>query len=110
MIQSGTARNVGIFLVIFILILGISLDGLNFGFTLVSFAQETGETGEIVETEDTRETPATQESIEVEETEKTEEEAATEEEEELDISLTAEYITYEKKDEEDLIVAKDGVF
>ncbi|GAI12072.1 unnamed protein product, partial [marine sediment metagenome] len=30
-------------------------------------------------------------------------------EEELDISLAAEYITYEKIDEEDLIIAKDGV-
>jgi len=40
MVQSGTAKNVGIFLVIFILVLGISLGVLNFGFTLVSFAQE----------------------------------------------------------------------
>ncbi|GAI22780.1 unnamed protein product, partial [marine sediment metagenome] len=30
-------------------------------------------------------------------------------EEELDISLTADYITYEKIDGEDLIIAKDGV-
>jgi len=107
------ARNVGIFLAIFILILGINLSVLNCGFTLVSFAQETGETGETgetIETEDTQETPATQEAIEIEETEKIEEEAATaEDEEELDIFLTAEYITYEKIDEEDLIIAKDEV-
>jgi len=77
------AKNVGIFLAIFILVLGINLGGLggfNFGFTLVSFAEE--------------------EATEIEEAEA---------EEELDISLTAEYITYEKVDEEDLIVAKDGV-
>ena len=46
MVQSGKAKNVGIFLILFILILGMSLGILNFGFTLVSFAQETGETGE----------------------------------------------------------------
>ena len=97
MIQSGTARNVGIFLAIFILILGINLGNLNNGFTLVSFAQETGET---VEAEEAQETTATDEAVETTETE---------EEEELDIFLTAEYITYEKIDEEDLIIAKDEV-
>ncbi|GAG33227.1 unnamed protein product, partial [marine sediment metagenome] len=102
-------------LAIFILILGLNLGSLNSRFILVSFAQETGETGETIEIEDTQETPATQEAIEVEETEKIEEEAKaeaaaeTETEEELDISLTAEFITYEKVDEEDLIIAKDGV-
>ncbi len=39
----------------------------------------------------------------------TEEEAKAETEEELDISLTAEYITYEKAEGEDLVIAKDGV-
>lgn len=109
MIQGGKAKNVGIFLVIFILILGMNLSVLNFGFTLMSFAQETGETGDVGETieiEDTQETPATGEAIEVEETETA---AETESEEELDISLKAEFITYEKIEDEDLIIAKDGV-
>jgi len=74
MIQSGKVKKVVIFLIIFILLLGLNLGVLNSGFTLLSFAQETGET-----------------------------------EEELDISLIAEYITYEKIEDEDLIIAKDGV-
>ncbi|MBU2439993.1 hypothetical protein KKI11_03505 [bacterium] len=106
------AKNVVIFLVIFTLLLGLNLGVLNSGFTLMSFAQETGETGEtgeIVETEEAQETPATEEAVGAEETEKTEEEIEAETEEELDISLTAEYITYEKIEGEDLIIAKDGV-
>jgi len=104
------ARNIEIFLVIFILIFGINLGGLNFGCTLVSFAQETGETGETVETQEAQEAPATEETVGAEEIEKTEEEAKAEiEEKELDISLIAEYITYEKIEGEDLIIAKDGV-
>ena len=106
MIQSGKIRNVVFFLVIFILILGIHLGGLNFGFPTLSFAQETGEMGETGKTvgiEEAQETPVTEEAVD---TEKTEKEAA---EEELDISLTAEYITYEKIEGEDLIIAKDGV-
>jgi hypothetical protein len=96
----------------FILILGLSSGSLNSGFALVSFAQETGETGEAgetgetLETEDTQETPATEEVVDIE---KTEEEAEAESEEELDISLIGEYITYEKIEDEDLIIAKDGV-
>ncbi|MBU4511403.1 hypothetical protein KJ830_10205 [bacterium] len=82
MIQSGKAKNVGIFLVMFALILGLNSGTLNTSFTLVSFAQET---------------------------EKTEEEAEIEAEEELDISLKADYITYERIDDEDLVIAKDGV-
>jgi len=110
MVQNGKVKNVGIFLVIFTLIFGINLGGLNFGYTMVSFAQETGETGETVETQESQETPATEEAVGAEEIEKTEGEAEAEiEEEELDISLIAEYITYEKIDEEDLIIAKDGV-
>lgn len=111
MIQSGKIRNVIFFLVIFMLILGVNLSSLNSGFTLLSFAQETvetgeaGEIGEIIETEEAQETPIAEEAVDKE---KTEEEAA-EAEEELDISLTAEYITYEKVNEEDLIIAKDGV-
>lgn len=107
MIQSKTIKNVGIFLAIFTLILGINLGGLNFGLTLVSFAQETieiVETGETVETEEAQEAPATEEAVDTEETA-----IAEETEEELDISLTAEYITYEKINEEDLIIANDGV-
>jgi len=112
MVQSGKVKNVAIFLIISTLISGINLGGLNFGLTLVSFAQETGETGGIGETvkiDNTQETPATEEVVGAEETEKTEEEIEAETEEELDISLTAEYITYEKINEEDLIIAKDGV-
>ncbi len=112
MIQSGKVKNIVTFLVIFTLILGINLGGLNFRFTILSFAQETGEageTGETVEIGEAQETPTTEESAGVEETEKTEEEAVTAEEEELDISLIAEYITYEKIEDEDLIIAKDGV-
>ncbi|MBA7642809.1 LPS-assembly protein LptD [subsurface metagenome] len=101
-------KNVGIFLAIFILILGINLGGLNFGFTLLSFAQETGETGETVDTEDTQETLATEETVDTEET-AVSEEIEEEKEEELDISLTGDYITYEKIEGEDLIIAKDGV-
>jgi hypothetical protein len=105
-------KNIVFFLVIFTLILGINLGGLNFGFTLLSFAQETGETGEIgetVEIEETQETPATEEPVGLEETEKAKEGTESEIEEELDISLTAEYITYERIEGEDLIIAKDGV-
>ncbi|MGB6370607.1 MAG: hypothetical protein WBF68_06200 [Atribacterota bacterium] len=82
MIQSGKVKKVVIFLIIFILLLGLNLGVLNSGFTLLSFAQETGETEEAAEAET---------------------------EEELDISLIAEYITYEKIEDEDLIIAKDGV-
>lgn len=104
-------KNVVIFLVIFTLLLGLNLGVLNSRFTLMSFAQETGETGEIGETvaiDNTQETPATEEAVGAEET-VTEEEAKAETEEELDISLTAEYITYEKAEGEDLVIAKDGV-
>jgi len=112
MAQSGKVKNVGIFLVIFTLFLGINLGGLNFGFTLLSFAQETegtGETGETVEIEEAQETPATEEPVGLEATEEEVEEVEAEIEEELDISLTAEYITYEKIEGEDLIIARDGV-
>ena len=112
MAQSGKVKNIGIFLVIFTLFLGINLGGLNFGFTLLSFAQETegtGETGETVEIEEAQETPATEEPVGLEETEEEVEEVEAEIEEELDISLTAEYITYEKIEGEDLIIARDGV-
>jgi len=101
MVQSGKVKNVVIFLVIFILLLGLNLGVFNSEFTLLSFAQETGET---VETEEAQERPATEEAVDTEETAIVEET-----EEELDISLTAEYITYEKINEEDLIIAKDGV-
>ncbi|MBE3090874.1 MAG: LPS-assembly protein LptD [Candidatus Atribacteria bacterium] len=101
------AKNVGIFLVTFILFLGINMGMFHSGCTLVSFAQETvdtAETGETVETEAAPEAPATEEAVDSEETA-----IAEETEEELDISLTAEYITYEKINEEDLIIANDGV-
>jgi len=95
------ARNIGIFLVIFILISGINLSVLNSGFNLVSFAQETGER---VEAGEVQEAPVTEEAVDTEEIA-----VAEETEEELDISLVAEYITYEKIEGEDLIIAKDGV-
>lgn len=112
MAQSGKVKNVVIFLVIFTLILGLNLGGLNFGFTLLSFAQETegtGETGETAEIEEAQETPATEEPVGLEATEEEAEEVEAEIEEELDIFLTAEYITYEKIEGEDLIIARDGV-
>ena len=89
-------KNVVFFLAIFILILGINLRGLNNRLTLMSFAQETGEA---------QETPVIEEAANGEETG----ERAGADEEELDISLIAEYITYEKVEGEDLIIAKDGV-
>jgi len=89
-------KNVVFFLAIFILILGINLRGLNNRLTLMSFAQETGEA---------------QETLVIEEAANGEEtgERAGADEEELDISLKADYITYEKAEGEDLIIAKDGV-
>ncbi|OFW47374.1 MAG: hypothetical protein A2163_06575 [Actinobacteria bacterium RBG_13_35_12] len=104
MVQSGKVKNIGFFLAIFMLILGIYLGVFHSGCTLVSFAQETvdtAETGETVETEAAQEAPTTEEAVNTEETAIAEEE--------LDISLTAEYITYEKVNEEDLIIANDGV-
>jgi len=110
MIQSGKVKNVGIFFAIFTLILGVNLGVFLPGCTLISFAQETIET---VESGETAGREAAQEApVPVtEETVDTEEIAIAEEitEEELDISLTADYITYEKIDDEDLIVAKDKV-
>jgi len=103
MIKSGTVKNAVIFLILFSIILVLFLN-LNTGFVLISFAQETGETGE---TSETPETQVTEEAIETEEEAETETEEETEKE--LDISLKAEYITYEKIDDEDLIIAKDGV-
>ena len=107
-----TVKNAGFFLTIFILILGINLGGINNGFTIMSFAQETGEMGEtegILETDEAQETLATEDTMGAEEIDQVEGEAEAEEEEELDISLIAEYITYEKIEGEDLIIAKDGV-
>ena len=100
-------KNVVIFLIIFMLLLGLNLGNLKTGFVLISFAQETGETGEageIVETQEAQETPVTEEAVDTEETA-----VAEETEEELGISLIAEYITYEKIEDEDLIIAEDGV-
>ena len=94
----GTTRNVAIFLILFSIILFLSLN-LNTDLILISsYAQETEKTNE-------SET-AIEETTEGEIEDKTEE---SKEEEELDISLKAEHITYEKIDEEDLVIAKDGV-
>jgi len=94
MMQSGKVKNVVIFLAIFILILGLNPGSINNGFTLMSFAQETPVTEKAAI--DTEETTTTEGTAEVEE-------------EELDISLIAEYITYEKVEGEDLVIAKDEV-
>jgi len=68
-------KNAAIFLILFTMILTLNLGNLKTGFVLISFAQET---------------PTSEETVGVEETE--EEAAAEEAEEELDISLIAEYI------------------
>lgn len=90
MIAKLKVKNVAIFLILFSIIPVLFLN-LNIGISLISFAQETeetGETGETAEAEETQETPST---------------------EEADISLKADYITYEKVEGEDLIIAKEGV-
>ncbi len=99
MIKSVKVKNVAIFLILFSIILFLFLN-LNTNLILISsYAQETEKTNE-------SET-AIEETTEGEIEDKTEE--SKEEEEELDVSLAAEYITYEKIDEEDLVIAKDGV-
>lgn len=97
-------KNIAIFLVIFAIIFGLNPGILNTSFTMVLFAQETGETVDTVEAEEAQETPSIEEAVGAVETEK-----AVETEEELDISLVADYITYERVDDEDLVIAKDGV-
>jgi len=104
MIQNGKLKNAGIFLILFIMILTLNMGNLKTGFALISFAQEIEQTGETVGIEEAQETPATEEAVDTEETTISEET-----EEELDISLVGEYITYEKIEDEDLIIAKDGV-
>jgi hypothetical protein len=99
MIKCLKIRKVAIFLILFILILCLNPSNLNNKFILVSFAQETGE---IIETIETQEKPPAEETI------KTENIKETENEEELDLSLKADYISYEKIEEEDLIIAKGG--
>ena len=99
MIKYLKIRKVAIFLILFILILGLNPTNLNNKFILISFAQETGE---IIETIETPEKPPAEETI------KTENIKETENEEELDLSLKADYISYEKIEEEDLIIAKGG--
>lgn len=78
----GTTRNAAIFLIVFSIILFLFLN-INTNLILISHAQETEETEETA--------------------------AAEEDEEELDLYLKAEFITYDKIDEEDLIIAKDKV-
>ncbi|MCJ7789743.1 MAG: hypothetical protein MUP69_06090 [Candidatus Atribacteria bacterium] len=99
MIKCLKIRKVAIFLILFILILCLNPSNLNNKFILISFAQETGE---IIETIETQEKPPAEEII------KTENIKETETEEELDLSLKADYISYEKIEEEDLIIAKGG--
>jgi hypothetical protein len=104
MIKCLKIRKVAIFLILFILILCLNPSNLNNKFILISFAQETGE---IIETVETQEKPPAEETIKTE-TIKTENIKETETEEELDLSLKADYISYEKIEEEDLIIAKGG--
>ena len=95
------------FLIIFMMIFSINLYHFKPGFILVTSAQEVLETeniGEKAQTEDSQEVPSIENSGEIEELA---EEVETEEE--LDLSLKAEFITYEKVDGEDLIIAQDGV-
>jgi len=99
MIKCLKIRKVTIFLILFILILCLNPSNLNNKFILVSFAQETGE---IIETIETQEKPPAEETI------KTENIKETETEKELDLSLKADYISYEKIEEEDLVIAKGG--
>ena len=99
MIKCLKLRKVAIFLILFILILWLNSGKLNNNFILVSFAQESGE---IIETIETQEKPPAGETI------KTENIKETENEEELDLSLKADYISYEKIEEEDLVIAKGG--
>ena len=99
MIKCLKIRKVTIFLILFILILWLNSGKLNNNFILISFAQETGE---IIETIETQEKPPAEETI------KTENIKETETEEELDLSLKADYISYEKIEEEDLVIAKGG--
>jgi hypothetical protein len=99
MIKCLKIRKVAIFLILFIFILWLNSGKLNNNFILVSFAQETGE---IIETIETQEKPPAEETI------KTENIKETETEEELDLSLKADYISYEKIEEEDLVIAKGG--
>ncbi|PJB58044.1 MAG: hypothetical protein CO097_00470, partial [Candidatus Infernicultor aquiphilus] len=97
MAQNGNVKNAVIFWILFSIILVLFLN-LNTGFSLISFAQETGE---IIETIETPEKPPT---APAEETIKTENIKETETVEELDLSLKADYISYEKIDEEDLVI------
>ena len=101
MAQNGNVKNAVIFWILFSIILVLFLN-LNTGFSLISFAQETGE---IIETIETPEKPPT---APAEETIKTENIKETETVEELDLSLKADYISYEKIEEEDLVIAKGG--
>jgi hypothetical protein len=100
MIKCLKIRKVAIFLILFILILCLNQSNLNNKFILISFAQETGG---IIETIETPEKPPAEETI------KTENIKETETEKELDLSLKADYISYEKIEEEDLVIAKGGV-
>ena len=99
MIKCLKIRKVAIFLILFILILCLNSGKLNNNFILISLAQETGE---IIETIEIQEKPPAEETI------KTENIKETETEEELDLSLKADYISYEKIEEEDLVIAKGG--
>lgn len=108
MIQSRKVKYIVIFIVIAAGILGINPGGLNFGCTMISFAQETQEIRESAATPEVQEAPPViEEAVGTVDTKETAVAEGTEEE--LDLSLTAEYITYEKIEGEDLIIAKDGV-
>jgi hypothetical protein len=100
MIKCLKIRKVAIFLTLFILILWLNSGKLNNNFSLISFAQETGEIIETIEIP--KKSPA-------EETQKTENIKETVTQEELDLSLKADNISYEKIGGEDLVIAQGGV-
>jgi hypothetical protein len=99
MIKCLKIRKVAIFLILFILILCLNPSNLNNKFILISFAQETGE---IIETIETPEKPPAEKTLETGNIKETVTQA------ELDLSLKADSISYEKIKEEDLVIAQGG--
>jgi len=90
-------KKVTFFLILSVMILILNPNGL---FTFISSAQET------VSAVDGQKITVTEEPVSPEKVEKNKE---TEIDTESDLSLKADYITYEKIEEDDLVIAKDGV-
>ncbi|MEA1939785.1 MAG: hypothetical protein U9N03_03880, partial [Candidatus Caldatribacteriota bacterium] len=113
MIQSKTVKNVGIFIILFLMIFTLNPCNLNSGFSLITFAQETeqtGETGETAGTEETQESPVIEETGGTKEAkeEETEKAKSKEETEEENLSLNADSINYDRVDGEDIIIAQNN--